>query len=216
MSEEYDVRFKLARNCMVVGPSCCGKSHFVAKLIQNEYFTPSPKRIFWFYGQDAPSEKIKGVIYQQGIPSEEQIDQFYQNVVILDDLMMESRSNANVANLFTRVAHHRQCLVILLSQNLYQNGSCTRTQSLNTHYLILFKNPRDKLQVQCLARQMYPQNPQFLQASFEDATREPYNYLLIDLNVETPDNLHLRTNIFMEGEDKQSIVVYIPNEDESE
>ena len=63
---------------------------------------------------------------------------------------------------------------------------------------------------------MYPQNPQFLQASFEDATREPYNYLLIDLNVETPENLRLRTNIFMEGGDKQSIDVYVPIDHEAE
>ena len=198
MSDHYDVRFKLARNCMVVGPSCCGKSHFVAKLIENDYFTPTPKRIYWFYGQVTPSEKLRGVIYQQGIPTEDQIEAFYQSVVILDDLMLESRSNMNVTNLFTRVAHHRECLIILLSQNLYQGGSCTRTQSLNTHYLVLFKNPRDKQQVQCLARQMYPQNPLFLQASFEDATRIPYRYLLVDLNVDTPDNLRLRSNIFMD------------------
>ena len=41
-------------------------------------------------------------------------------------------------------------------------------------------------------------------------------YLLIDLNVETPENLRLRTNIFMEGGDKQSIDVYVPIDHEAE
>ena len=35
-------------------------------------------------------------------------------------------------------------------------GKSSRTINLNTNYIILFKNPRDKYQVYLLARQMFP------------------------------------------------------------
>ena len=40
-------------------------------------------------------------------------------------------------------------------------GKFSRTISLNTNYLILFKNPRDNNQISVLARQMYPGNTKF-------------------------------------------------------
>ena len=63
----------------------------------------------------------------------------------------------------------------------------TRTQSLNAHYIVLFKNPRGKLQLMYLARKMYPHKEDFVLASFEDATQRPYGFLLFDLNADTPD-----------------------------
>jgi len=70
-----------------------------------------------------------------------------------------------------------------------------RTISLNTHYLFLFKNPRDSQQITTLARQMYPGKSQYLIESYQDATKKPYGYLCIDLKAETPDFLRLRTLI---------------------
>ncbi len=78
--------------------------------------------------------------------------------------------------------------------------------SLNTHYLVLFKNPRDALQVATLARQMYPGQNKFLSESFNDATLKPYGYLLIDLRADTEEKYRLRTNIFPD----ELQVVYVP------
>ena len=111
-----------------------------------------------------------------------------------------------MGNLFTRVAHHRQCFVIHITQNIFQGGKVTRTQSLNAHYLVLFKNPRDKLQLMYLARQMYPRKEDFVLTGFEDATQRPYGFLLFDLNADTPDEIRIRTM----DEDKQTFV-YFPN-----
>ena len=68
--------------------------------------------------------------------------------------------------------------------------------SLNAHYMILFKYPRDATQFANLARQMYPKTPQFAVEAIKDATREPYSYLLVDLRPEQDEDLRLRTNIF--------------------
>ena len=46
--------------------------------------------------------------------------------------------------------------VICLVQNMFYQGKESRTMSLNTQYLVLFKSPRDKQQISILSRQMYP------------------------------------------------------------
>ena len=66
--------------------------------------------------------------------------------------------------------------------------------SLNSHYIVLFKNARDATQVANLARQMYPGKVHF--EEFKNATSALYGYLLIDLKQETDDKLRLRTRIF--------------------
>ena len=83
-----------------------------------------------------------------------------------------------------------------LAQNLFPKNKFARTISLNAHCMVLFKNPRDASQFANLARQMYPKRSQFAVEAYEDATREPYSYLLVDLRPEQDDDLCLRTNIF--------------------
>jgi len=68
--------------------------------------------------------------------------------------------------------------------------------SLNSHYMVLFKNPRDVSQFANFARQMYPITSQFAVEAYRDATQEPYSYLLVDLRPEQDEELRLRTNIF--------------------
>ena len=138
--------------------------------------------------------------YKRGSPTEKEEELFHKCIVVLDDLMWESSSSHVVGNLFTRVAHHRECFIIHITQNLFQGGKVTRTQSLNAHYLVLFKNPRDRQQILYLARQIYPRKENFVLDSFEDATRRNYGYLLVDLNPITPEELRLRTD----DEDKQT------------
>ena len=68
--------------------------------------------------------------------------------------------------------------------------------SLNCHYLVLFKSPRDSSQINHLAKQMFPGHVKYMQESFQDATSRPYGYLLCDLKTERPTDFRLRTNIF--------------------
>ena len=71
--------------------------------------------------------------------------------LVLDDLMSETNDDA--ANLFTKGSHHRNVSVMFLTQNLFYKNRHMRTISLNEHYMILFKNPRDAGQFSILARQ---------------------------------------------------------------
>ena len=98
-------------------------------------------------------------------------------------------------NLFTRGSHHRNLSVIYIVQNLFHLGKGSRSISLNSHYLVLFKNPRDKLQILTLAKQMYPGQTDFFLNQYEEAVKRPFGYLLIELKTATQNNCRLRSNV---------------------
>ena len=195
-----DTRWKHPFTCMVAGPTSCGKTEFVSRLLRHaqEKIDPPPDKVLWFYGewQDAYA-KLKDelqVEFIEGLPDPNMLDPQHRNLAVVDDLLSET--DARVTKLFTKGSHHRNTSVIFISQNLFDKNRENRTISLNSHYIVLFKSPRDVQQVETLARQMYPGNSQFMREAFADATREPYSYLLIDLKPNTPDELRLRSQIF--------------------
>ena len=196
-----DARLKLGSVCVVAGPSQCGKTCFTSKLIKHrkELFNPIPRDIYWFYGEIIPTAKYKQVRYIKGLPDETYA--FNQSLVILDDLFMEIKNSEYITNLFSRIAHHRETFVVFITQNLYHQSSFNRTRMLNTNYLVLFKNIRDNTIIDTLSRQMYPGTPDFLRQVFTDITKNnPYGYLFIDLRVETPDHMRIRSSIFFDPE----------------
>ena len=85
--------------------------------------------------------------------------------------------------------------MIYIVQNLFLQGKGSHSISLNSHYLVLFKNTRDKLQILTLAKQMYPRQTDFFLNQYEKAVKRPFGYLLIDLKTTTQDNCRLRTNV---------------------
>lgn len=113
----------------------------------------------------------------------------------MDDLASEA-DNEEISNLFTRNSHHLNLSVILLSQNLYQKGSHTRTISLNTKYLVVFKQPRDSSQIGFLARQIGQKNAKEIIRVYNEVTRQPHGYLVIDFTQDCNELLRYRTDIF--------------------
>jgi len=71
-----------------------------------------------------------------------------------------------------------------------------RTISLNSHYIVVFKNPSDSSQIIHLAIQAYPSRPKIAQQAFADATSDPYGCLLFDFKQSTPEKFCLRSKIF--------------------
>ena len=97
---------------------------------------------------------------------------------------------------FLICSHHCYRSILVLTQNIFNKGKHSRTMSLNSHYIVLFKNPRDATQISFLARQMYPKNSKFLEEAYFDATNEPFGYLFIDLKQATPNDNRVQSNIF--------------------
>ena len=195
--------------CIVSGPSGCGKSSLVKAILQHDIIKPLPDKIVWLYAEDQPLyQSMKNVEFIQGIPEdlETRFQRRYNNVLILDDLMTQCHSDERLTRLFSVGSHHKNLSIIFIIHNLFHYGKEMRTVSLNSHYIILFKNPRDRLQIATLARQMYPGQSQFLIEAFHDATKEAYGYLAIDLKPTTADKLRIRTGI-LPG-DRQLVYVH--------
>ena len=199
-----DVRLQHPYTCLVAGPTSCGKTQFVKKIIEEgeHVVNGSAEKIIWLYGEYQPaymelSSKFPHILFIEGIPENlnEYIDPKFRNLIVIDDLMSETGSDKKVTNLFTKGSHHRNLSVILLLQNLFYNGKESRTISLNAHYIVLFKNPRDNTIVTSLAKQMYPGKIKFLQEAFRDATKLPYHYLFLDLKPYTDEKFRVRTCI---------------------
>lgn len=203
-----DPRLKHPFTCVVAGPSSSGKTQFVFRLIRHadRLVDPPPEKIMYCYGEFQPSFlELSQVEFHEGLPNVESFDGRSRVLLIIDDLMNEA--DQNVCNLFTKLSHHRNVSVVFVTQNLFHRNRHVRTMNLNTHYVVLFKNPRDAGQVANLARQMYPGKSNFVVEAFRDATREPYGYLLIDLKPETEERYRIRTNIFPDDERQY---VYVP------
>jgi len=144
---------------MVFGPTGCGETARVLRLIDNirEKTEPVPCRIWYCYGEFQPTfNNYLRIHFYEGLPdlSNTVFEGSESTLLIFDDLMSET--NQLVANVFTKISHHRNVSVVYLTQNLFDKNKYARTISLNAHYLVLFKNPRDATQFATLARQMYP------------------------------------------------------------
>ena len=184
---------------VVVGPSGCGKTKWVLRLVDSakEIMTPPPDRIWCCYGEYQPIfNDYHDVNFHEGLPdlTHEVFDGRCTTLLIIDDLMSET--NQLFANIFTKISHHRNVSVLYVTQNVFDKNKFARTISLNAHYLVLFKNPRDAIQFATLARKMYPHDWKFAVEAYGDATYVPYGYLLVDLKPEQDDRYRLRTNIF--------------------
>lgn len=203
-----DARFQHPFSAIVAGPSGAGKTHFVSNFIKfRDVMCTMPfKNIIWFYDEWQPLYESDDmpITFRQGLPDIQNDNQEPQ-LIIIDDLMRET--NERIVDMFTKGCHHKNMSVFFITQNLFHQGKGQRDISLNASYIILFKNPRDRAQIQHLARQVCPENVKFVQESFHDATQNAHSYLLIDLKQNTPDLFRFRTSIF--PEDKEC-VVYTP------
>lgn len=151
------------------------------------------KEIFWHYGTYKPSGIKIPVCFKEGLPDFE--ESLIPRLLIIDDMML-CKDDGKIVDLFTRGCHHGNTSVFFITQNIFHQGKGQRDISLNAHYIVCFKNPRDKAQIRHLAHQICPEKPLFLQEAYTDATSEPHGYLLLDLKQDTPDEYRFRTNIF--------------------
>lgn len=163
-------------------------------------------KIVWCYSEDnalrsqnlVDTHQRKKITYHKGLPESFENETDVPTLIILDDLMMEADNN-KICEVFTRGSHHRNQSIVMITQNIFFKGKHCRDISLNTKYIVVFKNPRDKTQFRYLAHQIYPENSKELLKIYKEVTDTPYNYLLLDLTQGVHDSVRFRTNIFNEN-----------------
>ena len=196
--------FETPTTISLSGISGAGKTFWVRFLIQNidKMFDPPPQKVMYAYNvwQKMFSEMEKEhdfIHFIQGIPTENDLENLLNNepqCLVLDDMMLECVNNPRIERLFTQGSHHRNLTVLFLNQNVFCQGKNARNISLNTHHMILFKNPRDIQQIKSLARQLG--FGKCLEEAYADALSEKYGYLVVDMSPHSEDAHRLRTKIF--------------------
>nr|CAD2197103.1 unnamed protein product [Meloidogyne enterolobii] len=200
---DKDIKFKLPFGMIISGPSSSGKTTFLLKFIteSKELIHPSPKSIVYCFGEMnsiIPLLQKAGVNVISGIPNEEQIKNFPKPLLlILDDLLL-SINEKYLSELFTKKAHHQNFSIIFITQNLFERKIKVARQ--NSQYLTIMRSPNSMLSVRNIGVQLFPRQLDYFLDSYQQATKQPYGYLLIDMHASSDPLLRLRTNIFKDDE----------------
>ena len=201
---EIDIKhfkFKHPCNVLVTGPSGSGKTNLIREILSNKNsfhgLNKNKLKILWAYGQWQPLLDVKisdNVIVNlfDKIPTEKDLKKFKPDILILDDLMYEMHKNKDIEILFIKKSHHMSISIFFLVQNPHYYAKMMRTITLNCHYIIWMKNPRDMTQIHTIAKQT---GFKFLPLAYNDATKEPYGYIRIDNTPDTPENIRILSHL---------------------
>ena len=114
--------------------------------------SPLPEKIAWCYGewQSAyATMELLDVRFEEGLSSA--FESATRNLVIIYDLMAETDGSRPCS----LKSNQRNTSVLYLVQILFPKNKQSRIISLNSQYMMVFKNPRDVSQMPHFARQMY-------------------------------------------------------------
>ena len=168
-----DLRLCHPFSMLVSGSRGAGKTEFTKCLIKerNSVVNETFDIIKWCYSKRQPKleQELKIIFptieFVEGISEDVRFSRDKNSLVVLDDLMNDALESSYVSDLFTK-GRHDNVSVILLTQNLFHQGKHSRDISINSDYLVLFKNPRDQSQITNLAKQMFPRNVSFFTGQF--------------------------------------------------
>ena len=194
----------------ISGASGSGKTCLTHNIIDNKdiIFSQPPTAVLYCYNihQDIFEEieaKNSSVKFHQGLPSSDTVDQFGKDrgskLLVLDDLANVAGRSEDIEQLMTQKSHHLNIYVVYITQNIFDKQKNNRTISLQFDYIFLFRNFRDKGQIACLGRQLYPGYNKAFMDAYDWATKEPFAYLMLNLSARNPhEDIRLLTNIFNE------------------
>ena len=188
-------KFRHPFTCIVSGASMSGKTVFLSKFIRQreQLIHPPVQRVIYSYKkyQDI-FDTMPDVQFVRG--DNYKLDKNIPTLLIIDDQAQDIEPK-QLVELFTVNCHHDNTSLMFVTQNLFMQNKGYRTAGLNAQSLILFKSPRGPSQINYLARQLTPSKSGRIQEIYQQATKDPYTYLLIDLKPDTPEVLRYRDNI---------------------
>ena len=128
---------------IIAGGSGSGKTEFVKKIVNKRFYTEPIENVIYCYPDyltDIPTEFEVPVQYHAGLPDTSFLAAVPDgSLIILDDLMLECAKCEAVSKLFSVIARKRRISVILIVQNIYQQGRFFRSIRLNCTGVVLFK-----------------------------------------------------------------------------
>ena len=112
-------------------------------------------------------------------------------LLIIDDSCEEICNSKAFVDIAT-AGRHRGLSTIYIKHNLYHQSKLGRDVGLQNTHIVLFKSPRDVMQVTTLSTQLGLGSE--LVGLYRDAKSVPFGHLLINLSLRTDDSLRYCTN----------------------
>ena len=170
----------------LVGPSGSGKSRLIFDWLKIGTFQPEFDKIYYFYQHYQPlyglmKEKIKNIEFINGIDFQfiEQIPNNGKNYLLIFDDSCEEIFNSKEFVKVATAGRHRGLNTIYIKHNLFHKSKLGRDVELQNTHIVLFKSPRDVLQINTLGTQLGLGSQ--LKEWYQDATSVLYGHLLIGL-----------------------------------
>ena len=190
------IKFMANHNCIIYGCTGVGKTHFMLRILKEKLIEPFPKVITYMFGirqnfmDSWNKENNNKIEFVEGLDFSKVKD---DSVLVIDDLLLSN--NKEVAGAFIMASHHRNISVFYLTQNLFPNDPMFRLMSLNSHYFVLFQNPRNQRQVFTLAQQAFTDLSAF-KAAYKRASLMPRGFILLNFNPLLPKELTIVTDFW--------------------
>ena len=183
----------------LVGPSETGKSQLIYNWLKIGTFQPKFDKLYFLYQHSQPlynvmQKKIENLEFVQGV-NFEFIGSLKNNgtkyLLIFDDSCEEICNSKAFVDIAT-AGRHRGLSTIYIKHNLFHQNKLGRDVELQNTHIVLFKSPRDVMQVTTLSTQLGLGSE--LVDWYREATSVPFGHLLIDLSPRTDDRLRYCTN----------------------
>ena len=189
---QLEPNFKL----FLSGPSKCGKSYFMGQLLANldSIAEKPPQRVVYVYGYwqdkmtDMQAKNLVDVFIEGGGNDLHTKLRDYQRIVnnedllvIFDDQMMDNKGGGGlktIAELYGQGARHMGMSLCFICQDIFYENKDFRFIRKNSDYWIFFKNPKDVQAINLISNRITTNST--LTRIYQEATVQPYSYLLID------------------------------------
>lgn len=218
----FNTKLKLPGNFLFVGSTGTGKTSLFFKSLEEaaSNYTPTPSKVYFLYQKfQSTYLDIKKKLEAQGISAEfSQAAEFGEEelreiststdgqiLVAIDDSTIQTSNSEKIAKLFT-IARHFRVSIVLFWHTLFCGTSQSRLISQNTSYFFLLGSPRMSQSIGTFGSQINLRKA--LLAAYAEVCKKPYGYVLVDLNIQTPHFLRVRTNVFTQ--DKPHLV-FVPS-----
>ncbi len=190
---------------LITGSSQSGKTYLLRDILLNYHslFQTTPTICIFLYTHwqgvyDNIKEKWGNkILFTQRIPKEEEVEQVMTNhkhgVFVADDKGEYIEKVPFFRNLLSRLGHHCRMTSFCLLQDANLSSRASSLLKKNFHVTIVMRSPRERSFVRALG--MQTGDYQCVMEAYDDAVKERYGYLCIDLHPAANPEFKYRTNL---------------------